>query len=106
MFAELELAVPYYTSVMRRLQDMDCVKQLRRGGGNAVSIWGLIRPPTQELFETAADSRPPPTRKKPISEVLQQQIRDLTARQSRLEQQVELLQAVVLGSEGGDQLAG
>jgi hypothetical protein len=48
---ELHLSVPYYTSVTRALKAMGCVKQLRRGGGQALSQWLLLREPTVELYQ-------------------------------------------------------
>jgi|1185.fasta_scaffold65760_3 hypothetical protein len=50
LVARLHLSVPYYTSVTRELKRMGCIKQLRRGGGNASSQWLLVTEPTEELF--------------------------------------------------------
>lgn len=57
LFSELNLATPYYTSVMQRLRKMGCVQQLARGGGNAPSRWELIREPDWDRFEVADDRR-------------------------------------------------
>lgn len=51
LFNQLELATPYYTSVMQRLRKMGCVRQLARGGGNAPSKWLLLDDPSWEAFE-------------------------------------------------------
>lgn len=51
LFSELQMATPYYTSIMRRLKAMGCVRQISRGGGSTPSRWELIREPTWELFE-------------------------------------------------------
>lgn len=51
LFQELSLATPYYSTVMRRLQKMGCVKQLSRGGGSAPSRWELITEPEYGLYE-------------------------------------------------------
>jgi hypothetical protein len=51
LFNQLELATPYYTSVMQRLRKMGCVRQLSRGGGAAPSKWLLVDDPTWELFD-------------------------------------------------------
>jgi len=45
LFQSLGLAGPYYTTVMRRLQHMECIKQLSRGGGSAPSRWELLKEP-------------------------------------------------------------
>jgi hypothetical protein len=50
--APLHLSVPYYTSVTRELKRMGCIRQLRRGGGNAPSQWLLLTAPTEELFRS------------------------------------------------------
>lgn len=50
LVTRLHLSVPYYTSVTRELKRMGCIKQLRRGGGNATSQWLLVTEPTEELF--------------------------------------------------------
>jgi hypothetical protein len=47
---ELHLSVPYFSSIRKNLQDMGCIRQLKRGGGSARSIWLLVTEPTEELF--------------------------------------------------------
>lgn len=51
LFQERGLATPYYTTVMRRLREMGCVRQISRGGGNSPSRWELVREPDWETFE-------------------------------------------------------
>jgi hypothetical protein len=53
LFAEIGLSVPYYSKIMKLLQAMDCVRQLRRGGGPSPSQWVLLQEPTTELFNRA-----------------------------------------------------
>lgn len=79
LFNRLELPAPYYTDIMRRLKDMGCVEQLRRGGGKALSKWRLIREPNEEDFKKAAEIS---NRRQPQGAVaaLEQQIRDLNKR--------------------------
>jgi hypothetical protein len=55
---DLGLAVPYYTSVRRRLLDMGCIRQLKRGGGTAPSQWELIREPTADLWDELPQDTP------------------------------------------------
>lgn len=82
LFTELRLSVPYYTTVMGALQRMGCVRQLRRGGGNAMSQWELVREPSEEGFHlTAARQGGKPSK----YDGLQQQIRDLNSRLLRAE---------------------
>jgi len=89
LFNELDLAVPYYTSVMRELRKMDCVRQLRRGGGNAPSLWLLVQAPVEEVF-AATHAKPIPTQSgnQTTTKQLFQMVRDLNARLSVLEEKV------------------
>lgn len=57
VFRELEMPTPYYTSIMRRLKAMGCVRQLSRGGGSSPSKWEMIREPTWDLFSVIEDKR-------------------------------------------------
>lgn len=82
------LPSPYYTAVMRRLKEMGCIEQVRRGGGNAVSVWKLITPPTEELFEAIDLS----TRRKPTRyEFVEQQVRDLNKRVYNMETIIDMM---------------
>lgn len=55
LFAEkTDLSIPYYTAVMRHLQAMDCVRQLKRGGGPSPSQWLLVQEPTIALFDATS----------------------------------------------------
>ena len=47
---ELHFSVPFYTTIIRDLKRMDCIRQLRRGGSTTSSRWLLMQPPTVELF--------------------------------------------------------
>lgn len=58
LLKNLELAVPYYSTIRRALLDMGCVKQLRRGGGTSPSQWELIKPPTMDLWMQMLQDRP------------------------------------------------
>ena len=51
LFRELQLATPLYSSVLQRLKQMGCIRQLSRGGGSAASRWELITDPDLEIFE-------------------------------------------------------
>jgi hypothetical protein len=57
LFNELEMATPYYTTVMRCLKAMNCVKQLSRGGGSSQSRWELINDPDFEAFDAIEQKR-------------------------------------------------
>jgi hypothetical protein len=76
VFQRLELATPYYTSVMAHLKAMGCVEQLSRGGGSAPSKWVLYQEPTRELFDEAPAMKPQKTADR--LKALEQQVRDLT----------------------------
>lgn len=82
LISDLRLPTPYYTKVLKELQRMDCIRQLRRGGSTTTSRWVLLQPPTPTLF------RKMPTDKKPGGsriERLEQRVRDLNDRVSTLE---------------------
>lgn len=63
IFNQLELATPYYTSVLTHLKKMGCVQQLRRGGGSQTSRWELIKEPDVSDFDTDNDGDRPTTLK-------------------------------------------
>lgn len=75
LFANLQLSTPYYTSVMNHLKAMGCVEQLRRGGGNSPSRWMLVRPPSEESFNSIENQKRLSRGK---VAALEQQVRDLS----------------------------
>ena len=86
---DLNLSIPYYTSITRALKAMGCIRQLRRGGGTSPSLWALITEPTPELFR---DIDPTLTRTGKGSsrhDQLQYQISQLTERVQSLEDLLE-----------------
>jgi hypothetical protein len=46
LFKKLRLSTPYYTTLKNRLIDMNCIEQIKRGGGSATSQWVLWNQPT------------------------------------------------------------
>lgn len=82
VFARLGLATPYYTSVMQALKKMGCVEQVKRGGGNSMSKWRLVRPPEESIFEAAEKLKTPVGG---TQKALEQQVRDLNKRVLKLE---------------------
>ena len=88
---ELHLSVPYYTSVRRKLIEMGCARQLKRGGGNSPSQWELICEPTLELF-TASEAQKKTAKGKDTLAMVQDQVLQLIRRVSVLEQSVEAIQ--------------
>ncbi len=83
---ELNLSVPYYTSILRALKRMGCVRQIRRGGGTSASQWELICPPTEEAFLLVRPRKAP---KKGKQEMQQDQINALNNRVLALEKALE-----------------
>lgn len=73
LFDELGLPVPYYTKIMRLLKDMDCVRQVRRGGSTTPSQWLLLQEPTMELFEEFSETETRTSR----TAMIEQQLSDL-----------------------------
>ena len=81
---DLNLPTPYFSKIRKELLRMECVVQLRRGGSTSPSRWLLVTPPTPELFrKMVARNTPGGT-----IQMLEQQIRALTARVNTLEQLV------------------
>jgi hypothetical protein len=97
LFAKERLSVPYYTSVMRDLSGMDCVRQLRRGGGSSMSSWALVQSPTPELFAMARERPSAAVDFNPGAKVdakqNQQGLRDLNARLLRVEDWIQRQEA-------------
>jgi len=98
LFQELDLSVPYYTMVMKKLKAMDCVRQLVRGGGSSPSQWLLLQEPSQELYEST-----PSVRAQSNDRGMQNQMnQDVNKRLLALEEKVDLAQelSVVLARGG------
>jgi hypothetical protein len=85
LFVDVQLSIPYYTAVTSALISMDCIKQLRRGGGASPSQWALLREPNLELFIDKKD-------KAKASEPVLQMVRDLNERLSHCENTLKWLQ--------------
>jgi hypothetical protein len=58
LMRDLELSVPYYSTIRSALIDMGCMRQLRRGGGTSPSQWELLKEPTLELWGKMQESDP------------------------------------------------
>lgn len=93
LFANLQLPTPYYTTVMNHLKSMNCVEQLRRGGGNSPSRWVLIAEPNEEAFKSIEN-----VRRRSHGKVagLEQQVRDLTRQVNTLSTKVTALESFAL----------
>lgn len=83
-FAKLNLSIPYVSKVMTALQEMDCVRQVRRGGGSAPSEWLLVQPPSRELWVLVNAGRPS---QRPQDQML----RDLHQRLTKCEEALGLV---------------
>lgn len=93
---DLNLSVPYFTTIRRELIRMECIRQLRRGGGSSPSQWELLRPPTEDLWHSAPPKRSQTNSKQ---EANAGQIGDLIKRLELLEQHVNvIIQALADGS--------
>ena len=85
---KLNYSTPYYSSITLNLKRMGCIRQVRRGGGNAPSVWELIKEPTEEAFRTAEELRKPGTTSQ---DMIGQQVRDINARLVIVEQALGLI---------------
>jgi hypothetical protein len=89
LFSDLSIANPYYTKIVDMLKGQNCMVQIRRGGGVALSKWVLLTPPTEEGFRQIMDRKRAPKGKAHILEQqvkgLQSMVNDLTDRVERLE---------------------
>jgi hypothetical protein len=90
LVAKCGLSVPYYSRVMRSLQAMDCVRQLRRGGGGSKSIWLLVQEPTLELFGSKVDDPQTGSAKSSREKMQDQSLRALNERLTRVEEALGL----------------
>lgn len=83
LFQILRLSMPYYSQVTKYLKKMNCVTQLRRGGGNAKSKWMLIREPDEETFHAVINTK---SARDGWRAAVDQQMRSLNMRVGRLEE--------------------
>jgi hypothetical protein len=82
LFADLQIANPYYTKIVHILKAQNCVEQLRRGGGAAMSKWILKTPPTEETFKALMERKTAPKGK---AAVLEQRVGDLMKLSNQLQ---------------------
>ncbi len=93
---DLGLSVPYFTTIRRELVRMECIRQLRRGGGSSPSQWELLQEPTEDLWHTAPAKRSQTNSKQDANAG---QIGDLIRRVETLESHMQvLLQALTEGN--------
>lgn len=97
LVGSLGISTPYYTSVMRDLQRLGCVTQVRRGGGAAKSKWQIVRPPTQELVDELEYLPSASTQRgrQQLEVSVRQQLRDMNNRIDQLTNRVNYLEAIV-----------
>jgi hypothetical protein len=95
LFQTLGLPAPYYSSIMPHLKAMGCVEHVRRGGGNAFSIWRMVTPPTEDSFQSMVTLKRP---KRDKFAQLEQQLKDLRDRISALETNDNLRTSSTLSS--------
>lgn len=93
LFSDLGLSTPYYTHCTQAMMAMDCIRQVRRGGGGQGSVWMLLQEPTEELFKIYAPQRTS-TENKRVDEG-EQQMRIMNSRIAQLESRMAILEAKV-----------
>lgn len=79
---KLNLSVPYYTTTLKALKAMGCIRQLRRGGSSTPSQWELIYEPTLEAFMR---QKPPKKPRQDRVTALEARIVELNTRLSAME---------------------
>lgn len=84
---DMGFSVPYYSHIRAELVRMDCIRQLKRGGGNSHSQWLLVQPPSPELFKFVITN----STKKSSRRTNEQRLNDLNERVSVLEHNVNAL---------------
>lgn len=89
LFADLQIPNPYYTKIMDVLKGQNCLEQLRRGGGVALSRWMLLEPPTEEGFKVLTERKRAPKGK---TAILEQRVGDLMRMTSNLQSAFETLE--------------
>jgi hypothetical protein len=90
LFADLQIANPYYTKIRNALVGQNCIEQLRRGGGSAMSKWIVRHPPDEETFRAILERRHGAPKGK--NQVLEQRVRDLTRQVNDYGQRIDDLQ--------------
>jgi hypothetical protein len=90
LFAALEIANPYYTKIKDALVALNCIVQVRRGGGVATSKWVLLKAPTEELFSEYVERKRAPQTK---HYQLEQRVKDLTHGFNDVLDRIEKLEA-------------
>lgn len=105
LFNSLGIAMPHYTPIMGALKAMGCCGQLRRGGGTANSEWALFFMPTKPMFE-ALNKKSPRVNSNHQSEQqqTQQQLRDLKVLYQDQDRRIKLLELIVLGDRGAEEV--
>ena len=87
LLTSVGISIPYYSHVMKALQRMGCVEQLRRGGGPTPSRWALWKEPSEEDFEAAVG---------PIRRVSRENT-DVYKRINALEEELKAVKALLGG---------
>jgi hypothetical protein len=97
LFADLNIPNPYYTKIINALKDQNCITQLRRGGGVAMSRWCMLEPPTEESFKRITERKRPTKGKQAI---LEQRVNDLTRVLSNVIDDVDRIKDAMATSKG------
>ena len=102
---QANLALPFYTSVTRRLKSMGCIHSLRRGGGSSPSVWQLLKEPEYGDYLGCGDAGGKGVIKKHDQVVLVQRVNDLSKRVLELEEQQGRIIRVIrkIGLEDGSE---
>lgn len=85
---QANLSLPLYSQVTKRLKSMNCVVQLRRGGGMTPSVWQLLKEPNYDDYVNCDHERENKPAKANELAQLSQRLSDVNGRTETLEEQM------------------
>jgi hypothetical protein len=95
---QMNLSTPYYTSIKNHLVNMQCIVQLKRGGGTSPSQWELSFAPSIGDFNRVKDASgntKVKNQQQKTNESLEQKIRNMNERMITLEKQMKAVLEVL-----------
>jgi len=88
---DIGASAPYYSILSKRLEQMECIERMHRGGGGGFSVWRLLKRPTKELWQGAEVGNGGQIPKGMTAQELSISLVTLTQRVSQLETAIKFL---------------